>query len=225
VLDDKIVIGEFRSDIEGDAETEKKLAGVFRGIEVVTTTEGRKLVPIQELLKIEKQLAAEKEMAARLGYDSGYKKGREDGCREAQKVLDNFATLMNEVVNQRQALYEEARQKILDLVLMIARKVTFKAARIDPGITAAVISGVIDKLVDKSHIKIKVHPDHLPLIEQQINRFNGDSAAIKELTMEPDDRVRYGGCFIETPGGDVDARIDSQIDVIAEAVNNIEDQQ
>ena len=68
----------------------------------------------------------------------------------------------------------------------------------------------------------QVHPDHVPLIEQQIERFKGNSTIIKEIQIEGDARVRHGGCFIETPTGDIDARVESQMEIIVEALNEVE---
>lgn len=223
VRDGKVVIGEFRSDIEADRKAEKKLATVFKNINVITTLEGKKMIPIQELLKIDRGLVQERQTAYNQGYQDGHNKGIDEGHAEAQKVIDNFASVTKDAIGQREVLYEESRRKILELILQIARKVTFEAARIDPDVTAAIINGTIDKLVDKSKIKIKVHPDQLPLIEQQIDRFKGESTAIKEIIIEPDRRVRYGGCFIETPTGDIDARVESQMDVITEEISALED--
>ncbi|UCD95220.1 MAG: hypothetical protein JSU69_03990 [Candidatus Zixiibacteriota bacterium] len=217
---EKVIIGEYRTDIESDRAAEKKLASVFFDINVITTIEGKKLVPIQELLKVEQQMQTEKEESERKGSKEGYDRGLSDGHKEAQKVVDNFASLINDAVKQRQVLFDEAHQKILELVLRISKNVTFDAARIDPEITAKIIAGAIGKLVDKSKIKVKVHPDHLPLMEQQIDRFKGDSTAVKEITIEPDNRVRYGGCFIETPKGDIDARVESQMEALAEAISS-----
>ncbi|MCX6826903.1 MAG: FliH/SctL family protein, partial [candidate division Zixibacteria bacterium] len=78
------------------------------------------------------------------------------------------------------------------------------------------------KLVDKSKIKVKVNPDQLPLMEQQIEHFKGSSTAIKEIIIEPDARVRHCGCFIETPTGDVDARVESQMEIVAETLSEVE---
>ncbi|MEW5923041.1 MAG: FliH/SctL family protein [Candidatus Zixiibacteriota bacterium] len=224
VRDEKVVIGEYRADIEADHAAEKKLATVYLGINVVTTVEGRKMIPIQELLKIDKQLVRERQQAYNQGFSDGHKKGLDTGHQEARKVIDNFAGLIKDAVSQREVLYEEAHRKILELVLKIARKVTFGAAQIDPDVTAKIISGTIEKLVDKSKIKVKVRPEHLPMIEQQIERFMGESTAVKEISIEPDVRVRFGGCFIETPTGDVDARVDSQLDIISEEIGNLGDQ-
>ena len=222
LLNDKVIIGEYRVDIEADQLSEKKLATKFSDINVITSVEGRKLIPIQEIIKIEQRLIRDKETEYKRGYQDGYRQGKTEGHLEAQKVIDNFATLIMDAVRQREILYEEAHSKILDMVINISRKVTFEAARVDPDITAQIISGAIKKLVDKSKIKVKVHQDHLPLLEQQIEQFRGDSTAIKELAIEADSRVRYGGCFIETPTGDIDARLESQIEIIAEALGEVE---
>ena len=222
ICDDKVIIGEYRVDIEADKIAESKLASIFAGVGVFTTTEGKKLIPIQELIKIERQMEDAKEKSAGKGYQNGYEKGLAEGHREAQKVIDNFAGLIKDAVKQRDILFEEAHRKILELVIKIAGKVTFDAARIDPDVTSDIIAGTIRKLVDKSKIKVKVHPDHLPSVEQQIDRFRSDSTAIKEIAFESDSRVRYGGCFIETPTGDIDARIDSQLEIIADTLEACE---
>lgn len=223
VDNDKVIIGEYRADIEADHSAEKRIGEIFLDVNVLTTIEGKKQVPIRELLKVEQQMIREKEQASKTGYDDGYKKGLEKGHLEAQKVIDNFASLIKDAIGQREVLYNEARSKVVELVVKVSKKVTCDAARIDPEITAGIISSTIDKLVDKSEIRIKVHPDHLSIIEQQIDRFKGDSTAVKEIIIEPDRRVRYGGCFIETPTGDIDARVESQLEIIAGAITGNEE--
>jgi flagellar biosynthesis/type III secretory pathway protein FliH len=223
ITGEKVIIGEYRSDIEADQRAEARVNQLFMDVTVLTTIEGKKMVPIQELLKIEQQFMREKDEALKKGYEEGFRKGVETGHREAQEVVNNFAGLIKDATNQREVLYEEARSKILELVILVANRVTCEAAQIDPDVTAAIINNTIDRLVDKTRIKIKVHPDHLPLIEQQIDRFKGDSAVIKEIIIEPDKRVRYGGCFIETPTGDIDARVESQMGIIAEAIGEHEE--
>jgi flagellar assembly protein FliH len=223
----KIIIGEYRSDIEADRRSEKEMNKRFLGLTIITTTEGKKLVPIQELVRIEKQFQLEQAESDRAAYergkDDGYKAGLEEGHREAQEVIKNFSGVVSDITGQRESLLEEARQKILNLVIQISKKVTFEAAQVDPEVTAAIINGAINSLIDKRKIKVKVNPAHLPHIEQQIDRFKGETTAVKELIIEPDARVRYGGCFIETPSGDIDARVDSQMEIVTEAL--IEDKE
>ena len=218
----KVIIGEYRSDIETDREIEKRLPSIFMDINVITTIEGKKLVPIQELLKVEEQVHREQKetykTAYKKGFDEGQYKGLEAGNLEAQKVTQNFSTLVTSIIDQREKIYDEANKSVLELITAIARKVTFNAVRIDEEITAKIIKGTIDGLIDKTQIKIKVNPQHLPLLKSHLDSFKGDTTAIKEISIEPDNRVKYGGCFIETPSGDIDARVESQMGIISEAL-------
>ena len=64
----------------------------------------------------------------------------------------------------------------------------------------------------------------MPVVEQNIARFLSAKTALKEIIFEADPRVRFGGCFIETPGGDIDARLESQFEVITEVIQTGEDE-
>jgi flagellar assembly protein FliH len=130
---------------------------------------------------------------------------------------------LTDVTQQRHELLSDAKENILDLVLKISKRLTFSAAELDPTITRSIISGAIDQLLDKSRIKVKVHPDHLPELEQYIDRFRGDDTAIKEFNIEGDPRVKLGGCFIETPTGDIDARLESMYEIIRQSILEGED--
>lgn len=213
-----VSIGEKQRDVIAEARAEKRLAALFPTVNLLTDGDGSKLIPIQEVFGIERALEHEKRQARQTGYQEGYQSGLDKGLDEARQVLSRFDKAIADTIGQRAALLEEARAKVLELVLQISRKVTFGAFEADPESTVALINGVIEQLVDRSRLKIKVHPDHLPIVEQNIDRFLSGSTAIKEIAIEADPRVRFGGCFIETPTGDIDARLESQFEVISEAL-------
>jgi flagellar biosynthesis/type III secretory pathway protein FliH len=78
----------------------------------------------------------------------------------------------------------------------------------------------MEQLTDRSKVTIKVHPEFLPIVEQHRDRFLQHSSSLKELRIEADPRVKLGGCLIETPGGEIDARIESQFAVIEHSLRN-----
>ncbi len=213
-----VFIGEKRYDQEQEARAERKLGTILPMVAVVTDPDGAKLIPIQEIDKVEKALLEEKEKSRREGLEEGHRRGREEGLDKAREVLQQFDKAISDAVSQRQSILEEAKHRVLDLVIQVSRKVTNDAIKIDPEATLTIIRGVIDSLIDRSRLKIKVNPDHLPIIEQNIDRFLEGSTTIKEIAIEPDPRVQYGGCFIETPTGDIDARLESQFEVISETM-------
>ena len=213
-----IYIGEKHLDRNKEAAAEQKLAMLLPDVEVFTDPDGAKLIPIQEVHKIDRFLQQMSDKSHKDGLRQGYNKGLEEGLDKAREVLQQLDQAIKDAVTQRESLLNEAKQKILELVIQISRKVTYDAVKADPEVTLEMISGVIDSLVDRSRLKIKVHPDHLPIVEQNIDMFLEGSTTIKEITIEPDPRVKYGGCFIETPTGDIDARLESQFEVIGEAI-------
>ena len=219
-----VFISEKQLDSAIEARAEEKLSTLFPVVSVTTDANGARLIPIQEVFKMERVFADEVQKARQAGIQQGYQSGMQKGLEEAGKILKEFDRAIKDTVEQREALFEEARQEVLDLIVQISRKVTFDAVVADPEVTLEIINGVINTLVDRSKLKIKVNPDHLPIIEQNMNRFLKGSTSIKELSIEPDPRVNYGGCFIETPTGDIDARLESQFEVIEEALKRHEGQ-
>jgi flagellar biosynthesis/type III secretory pathway protein FliH len=186
-----VFIGDRHSDVEKEFVADRVLSEFFPDVAVVTTPEGKKVIPIREFLKIRDAMDKVMNGSWERGSRDGYQRGLKEGRAEAERVLQEFNAAVAD-----------------------ARKVTFDAVAIDPEITLKIISGVIDKLIDKSSLKIKVNPAHLPVVEQNVDKFLKSDSAIKQYQIEGDSRVKYGGCLIETPTGEIDARLESQFEII-----------
>jgi flagellar biosynthesis/type III secretory pathway protein FliH len=214
-----------------DYDDERRAAGLaqeaYPELTVISTADGRKQIPLQQLLLLDHRLQVAVTVARNQGLEEGrqaaYAAGLQEGQKQARETVASLSGLLTDLVGQRETLLREAKDHILELVLKISRRLTFSAAAVDPEVTMAIIVGAIDHLLDKSTIKVKVHPRHLPAVEQQIERFRGSKTAIKELAIEADPRVRVGGCLIETPSGDIDARLESMHEIIGNALRSDED--
>ena len=226
----RIIIGDEIIDLAVEQAIADKIQESYPGLDIATTPIGKKVIPLREFASLEREWQDRvKDVYQKRfneGYSEGLKKGREEGHKgglsegqkEASNVIEKFSGLIKDVTEQRRQLLNESRENIFDIILKIAEKLTFASARIDPQITLSIINGALDQLLDKKKLKIKVHPDHLSAIEQQIEKFGSDATTVKEITIEADPRVREGGCFIETPTGDVDARLESMFDVIKQSI-------
>lgn len=217
-LSTTVSVGEKHFNFDQEKLAEQRLARLFPVVAFMTDADGAKFIPIEEVFKIEQLHLSALEKAKETGRKLGHQAGLDEGLAKAKDVLRDFEKAIKDAVDQREALLEEARHKVLELVFQIARKVTFDAITLDPEATCKIISGVIDSLVDRSRLKIHVHPEHLPTVEQNIDSFLKGAATIKEISVVADPRVRHGGCFIETPNGDIDARLESQLDVLEDAL-------
>jgi flagellar assembly protein FliH len=213
-------VGEKHLDREQQQHAAAILERIFPLVSVTNDPDGARYIPIEEVFKMEEHFRQAQQDAHRRGMEEGREAGLQQGLGKAENVLKQLDGAIQDALKQREVMLQDAKRQILDLVIQISRKVTFEAVELDPESTLKLISGVIDTLLDRSRIKIKVNPDHLPIVEQNVNTFLKGSATIKEIAIEPDPRVRYGGCFIETPTGDIDARLESQFEVIEETLLN-----
>ena len=217
-VDSSVFIGGRQLDSAAEAVAERKLGRLFPKVQYLNMPNGTKLISVLEVDRFADVLETDCEEARRSGYEEGRKAGNETGLAEARRVLQQFDQSITDAVSSRETMLEEAKQKILDLVIKISRKVTCDAVDIDREKTAAIIAGIINQLNDRSQLKILVHPEFVPIVEQNVRRYLTGSAMIKELIVEADPRVRLGGCFIQTPTGDIDARLESQFEIIESAI-------
>jgi flagellar biosynthesis/type III secretory pathway protein FliH len=188
--------------------------------EIVTevSTDGKQFIPLHEMLTLDERFKKEIEAAYQQGKTEGHASGRAEGREEAQRAFSAFGSAVNDCIKQRKSLLREAELHITEMVLKIARNMTFGAAKVDPDVTMGVVKGAVDSLVDKREISVRVHPDHLEHLKVLMDEFDNMSGEVRELSLEGDVNVKHGGCFIRTPAGDIDARLDSQFKIIEDAV-------
>ncbi len=213
-----VYIGDKHVDIEKELAANRILSEFFPDVAVISSTEGKKLIPIREFTKIKEAMDKVMNGSWERGNREGYQRGLQQGQTEAANVIHEFDNAVKNAISERHRLYEEAKANILSLVSKISKKVTYEAVAIDPEITLKIICGVIEKLIDKSSIKIKINPAHLPVVEQNVDKFLKTDSTIKQYKIEGDSRVKYGGCLIETPTGDIDARLESQFEIVNQAL-------
>ncbi len=216
----KVFVGEKHLDFENEKKAHERLSSLFPAVSVITDSDGSRFIPIQQMTLLEQILNEKSKDSFANGHKQGYDKGLQEGLKQAKSVLLNFENAIKTAVTQREAMLDESRDRVLELVIKICRKISYDAIEVDPEKTLQIINGVINSLVDKSNLKIKVNPQHLPIVEQNINSFSQGSTLIKQIEIIGDERVKFGGCFIETPTGDIDARLNSQIDVIEDLLHS-----
>ena len=63
-----------------------------------------------------------------------------------------------------------------------------------------------------------VNPDEVEYVKEKRPEFLDRISELKSITIESDPSITPGGCFMETAFGSVDARLETQLEKIAKAV-------
>ena len=170
------------------------------------------------LITLAQKIQNEREKAYRCGFEDGKQMGLEEGRRQGEKVAGEFFSLLKDIKIQRESIFKESEQTVVKLAMALASKIICCVVEIKPEAVLDVAKDAIHHLVDKSRVVLRVNPKDYELIKTHQKDLLATIDGIKNLEVEEDVRVKPGGCLIETDSGNVDARLENQLQVLKEAL-------
>jgi flagellar assembly protein FliH len=155
------------------------------------------------------------------GFEKGYAEGLASGIKEGQKEiserLGRLESVIRELHGVKERKIEELLPEIVDLSLDIARKIIHRKIEQDREIIVSVVREAIHRLGREEKMTIRVNPADYDTMISNIAMLK-EETRLRDVTIEPSASVSPGGCTIETPSGEVDARIEEQIKEIGDAI-------
>jgi flagellar assembly protein FliH len=147
-------------------------------------------------------------------FSAGYELGRQETRAEVEIVAESLVKSIEELATFRAQLRRRYERELLELALGVARKVLRTEVRERPEIWLGMIRDAVQRAVDREAVCIRVPAliatflsENLPVMRAQLDQ-------VKEIAVVEDPTLQEGGCVIETPFGDLDVGIDSQIDAV-----------
>jgi len=171
--------------------------------------------------EIEERFEAERETVYRSGLETG-KALAEERIRGA---VNDFISLVEDVNEQRLALFKEAQEVVLRLAMALARKIIGYETSHNVEPVLRTVRESIKHLVDKSHITVKVNPEDLQIVRRHRQDWLALADGNEGLKIEGDPSISRGGCIIETDSGRVDARIERQLEIMYASLMGVLDEQ
>ncbi len=168
----------------------------------------------QRVEKIENQ-AYEK------GYRDGHDQGFTQGKDEVGRLIDRLHVILTKAIEKRNEIIEESETQIINLVLLIAKKVIKVISENQKNVVINNVIQALRKLKSRGDVVIRVNLSDLDLTTEHIKDFMGMVENVKSITVLEDSSVDKGGCIIETDFGQIDARISSQLHEIEENITEL----
>jgi len=120
---------------------------------------------------------------------------------------------------QSQMALAAVEREAIVLALEIARKVVASELQVSPDVVLAVAGeamGVLPNGVGSA--ALRVSPEDLQRVLTGRERLKGISGDLCELEVIAHPQVTRGGCIVETPAGDVDARMETRLAQLEQAL-------
>ena len=162
-------------------------------------------------------------------YQRGFADGRQKGMADAEtkwtslemQKIEPLLMSLQEVLSQlndiRKKTYQQIEREVVDLALAIARQIICQEVTLNRDIVACVAREALAKVEDPGRIKIKMNPSDLEFINKTRSQLNDLLQDIDNVTLEAEEKIQCGGCIIETDLGEIDARIERQLQAVQES--------
>lgn len=151
-----------------------------------------------------------KESAQKEGFEKGRAEGYDAGKIEVQRLVVRTQLILSKIQDKRNEIFTEAEQQIVNLTLLIARKIVKTIGETQKTTVLENIREALGKVKTRGNVIVKVNLADLELSTARLQEFTTMIEAGGNIQIHEDSSVDPGGCVISTDFGEIDARIASQ---------------
>lgn len=169
--------------------------------------------------KIEEKSIFEKSKSD--GFKAGHEEGYKAGNEEAQRLVERIHKMIEAVQAKRQEILDNTEQQIVNLVILIVRKVVKIMSENQKSVIMSNVLQALKKVKGSGDVTLRVNLADVKLTTEHIKDFIRQVENIKNISVVEDSSVEKGGCIVETDFGAIDARISSQLNELETQILNI----
>ncbi len=164
----------------------------------------------------QKGFAAGKAEGTREGENAGF----EQGTQKIEPLVSSIRDALIQLDRIREETYQHIEKEVVELALAIAQKVICREIATDKETVMCVTKEALAKVDGPGKIKIKMSPSDLQFINETRYQLSNLIPDIDNVTFEAEESIQSGGCVIETDLGEIDARIERQLQAVEESFRN-----
>ena len=189
-----------------------------KAAEIIKEAENKSLELIREGEQKREKTIGE---AYKEGFDKGSEDGYKEGQQEANRLVERLHVILDKTLDRRQSIRDETEQQIVELVLLISRKVVKVISESQRSVVMQNILQALRRVKGRGEVTIRVNLADLKLTSEHTKEFMQAVESVKNITVAEDSSVEKGGCIIETDFGAIDARISSQLNELEQKILEI----
>ena len=169
----------------------------------------------EEASRIIEEAKSEQDSLKKSGYSEGVNQGREEGFSEGkaevERLIERTHKILEGVMARREEILSETEQQIVELVILMTRKVVKIISENQKSVVMANILQALKKVKGRGNVTVRVNMSDVKLTTEHIQDFIKQVENVQGITVLEDSSVDKGGCVVETDFGAIDAKIQSQL--------------
>ncbi|HEY0827504.1 MAG TPA: FliH/SctL family protein [Bacilli bacterium] len=195
---------------------------------------------MDEIVRLKEQAAAEIEQwwnerrqqdeeliaaSQKKGFNKGYEEGLEQAelvvREENSKMLEETRTILKQSHLKKEHIIREAEPFLIELSCGIAEKIIGKQLTVSPEWILSMVKKVLSRRREEGIITLCVSLSQFSYIQDARDELSLSIDSQAELAILPDSTVDDFGCVIRSAFGSMDARIDTQLSEIKNALHQL----
>jgi flagellar assembly protein FliH len=147
------------------------------------------------------------------GFAEGERAGSALAQRKSQQQLENLARGIEALETERERLLESLRHELVDVVLLAAGRIVGAEIAADPALVRHAVAQALGRLESRTEIELRLHPQDAERLEALLRARTGP-----RVSVVTDAELTPGGCIVNGPDGEVDARLETRLEEVAAAL-------
>ena len=147
-------------------------------------------------------------------FDEGLKEGKELAERGLINVFRALRASSETIHNLRDKIFRESEDELINLIMLVARKVIIREIAQDRSILNEVVKHALAGLSAREEITVRINPDDYQHATSGRDDLLHKELLNERLLLKPDPSVAVGFCLVDTEMGTIDASLDGQMDQI-----------
>lgn len=137
-----------------------------------------------------------------------------ESAAQVADLRENLAQTLAEISRLKEEITGQAEQQLVELALEIAKKIVGREVSFDREIAFTLAKVSLSRLQSHAAARVHLSSEDFAFVDLHRERLNFHGA----LELVEDRSIAPGGCLVRTENGDIDARLESQFDQIAQGL-------
>lgn len=185
----------------------------------------------EELIR---KAAAEADGIRKSAWEEGYSEGHEQGTQKAAEkaaqeidaeaaqrtqtalaqALPALKQVSVELKNERDRWMSDWETLGVNLAVEIAGKILKREVAANPGEGVKTMHNLLEMVAGQPEIEVRMHSQDITILEQHQIEMGESLQGLGHLQVRSDDTITPGGCLVRTRTGELDARLETQLERI-----------
>ena len=190
--------------------------GIFDSSEIDTAREATVSGGSSEAVEPAGVVMTEEELDQQLrdAFNSGLQEGKNLAERGLVNVFKSLRGAAEGIRDLRDKVMRESEDELLNLVMMVSRKVILREESADRSILESMIRSAVAGLSERDRMTIRLNPDDYAMITSGHEEYFRQELENDQMRFKADAAILPGDCQIDADMGTLDASIDAQLDEI-----------